>query len=154
MTALIDSFTSNTKEFHFMFEFNGWAVLRYHTHDTDSMKQEKQLYKLIHYISEIDTEEVVTFKSRNGLDSLLMSGLHNHRKNYVVGIFEKIAEIMPGSYGLLYIHDDEDQSKNQDNTNHFVVWKLVRGKLTEQQDHYLSPYIPTVEDPFDETRND
>ncbi|WP_230489909.1 Imm7 family immunity protein [Leptospira noguchii] len=34
-----------------------------------------------------------------------MSGLFNHRSVFVIDIFKRIAVIMPGSYGILYIHN-------------------------------------------------
>ncbi|WP_081756949.1 Imm7 family immunity protein [Gorillibacterium massiliense] len=137
-----------------MFQFNGWVVLRYHTHDNDQVKQENSIKMLTNYISKVDTEKLVFLRQRNGLDSLCISGIHNHRSEYVIELFQKIGEIMPGSYGLLYIQDDEDISKLHDNSNCFVVWKLVRGNLSREQDVYLSPVMPNVEDPFDENRND
>ena len=47
-----------------------------------------------------------------------------------------------GSYGLLYVHDDE----SKDDCNSFVVYKLARGKVERIADTLLSPFIPTVED--------
>ncbi|TJY40849.1 hypothetical protein E5161_17070 [Cohnella pontilimi] len=135
-----------------MYEFHGWAVLRYHTHDTDFEKQEAHLKILLNFIFDIDTEKVVSIKQRNGLDSFLISGLHNHKAEYVLEIFTRIAELMPGSYGLLYIHDNEEFTDEKNNK--FIVWKLARGQVIEQEDNYLSPYIPTVEDPYDKDRFD
>lgn len=47
-----------------------------------------------------------------------------------------------GSYGLLYVHDDEAKI----NSDVFVVYKLARGKVERTVDTLLSPFIPTVED--------
>ncbi|EKO16524.1 immunity 7 family protein [Leptospira kirschneri] len=55
-----------------------------------------------------------------------MSGLFNHRSALIIDIFKKISDIMPGSYGLLYIHDEEDDKNEIDHSNEFVVWKLAR----------------------------
>ncbi|KRF32213.1 hypothetical protein ASG93_04815 [Paenibacillus sp. Soil787] len=65
-----------------------------------------------------------------------------------------MSENLPGSYGLLYVHNDEDFKGEDDNSNNFIVWKLARGKLTQEKDNYLSPYIPVVEDEYDPSRND
>ncbi len=46
-----------------------------------------------------------------------------------------------GSYGLLYVHDDETKI----NSDVFVVYKLARGKFERIVDTFLSPLIPTVE---------
>src|SRR5215467_2984439 len=54
----------------------------------------------------------------------------------------------PGSYGLLYVWDDES---NQ-HPNEFRVFKLARGRVTEHSDVLLSPVIPALEDVWrDET---
>ena len=146
-----------------MYQFNGWIVLRYHTYEIDSERQDYGVSKFKHYIKDIDTENVTVFR-RNGLDSFMISGMHNHKQDYVVEIFEWVAEHLPGSYGLLYIWDDEDcygsYSRYQytdetiDNTNKFLVWKLAKGKLTQVDDPFLSPCIPTIEDEYDSSRKD
>ncbi|WP_255297566.1 Imm7 family immunity protein [Leptospira kirschneri] len=45
-----------------------------------------------------------------------------------------------GSYGLLYIHDEEDDKNEIDHSNEFVVWKLARGHLNQEKDPFLSPF--------------
>ena len=59
---------------------------------------------------------------------------------------------LTGSYGLLYVLDDEDY-QDGDYQNEFRVWRLVRGALEERSDPFLSPFIPTVEDPYDPARD-
>ena len=71
----------------------------------------------------------------------------------MVNLFQYIAKIAPGSYGLLYIRDDEDHLRGNDYENCFRVWRLCRGTLIELDDPFLSPAIPVVEDPYDENRN-
>ncbi len=83
-----------------------------------------------------------------------VAGQHNHRSEYIIELFQWVAENAPGSYGILYIRDDEDQSRDNDYSNCFRVWRLCRGQLTERDDPFLSPAIPTVEDPYDESRGD
>jgi len=61
----------------------------------------------------------------------------------IINLFKKIAEIAPGSYGLLYLHDDENRNGLD---NIFQVLVLSRGTVTWREDTFLSPYIPTVED--------
>ncbi|WP_207383576.1 Imm7 family immunity protein [Paenibacillus solani] len=64
--------------------------------------------KFTKYIAEIGNMKLSMLKRYNGQDSFLISGLHNHKSEYVINIFKWIAINLPGSYGLLYIHDDED----------------------------------------------
>lgn len=60
----------------------------------------------------------------------------------ILNIYYLIAKKAVGSYGLLYVHDDESET----DSNVFVVYKLARGKVERTVDTLLSPYIPTVED--------
>ncbi|MEU1326663.1 Imm7 family immunity protein [Streptomyces microflavus] len=58
--------------------------------------------------------------------------------------YEHVAEVAPGSYGLLHVRDDEDPGHE----NEVRVLRLVRGRITQHTETLLSPCIPTVEDPF------
>ena len=66
-----------------------------------------------------------------------------HRST-VIDLFAKVGELAPGSYGLLYLHDDEDPGHELD----FRIVRLVRGAVTEHVDRLLSPVIPTLEDEY------
>ncbi len=80
---------------------------------------------------------------------LFTHGLRNHRFDPVIDIFRWIAENLPDSYGLLYVHDDEDHRVSEpESDNCFRAWRLARGRLSEKDDPFLSPYIPTVEKPW------
>ena len=57
-------------------------------------------------------------------------------------LYNYIAEIAKGSYGLIYLHDDENPEKY----NQFQVYILARGQMRLSEDPFLSPLIPTVED--------
>ena len=74
-----------------------------------------------------------------------LAGLSNHRGSLeegLINIFREIGEKAPGSYGLLYISDDE----NPEFDNEFRVGRLVRRKFELVKDYHLSPRIPTIED--------
>ncbi len=85
------------------------------------------------------------------LHVLSIAGHRNHRYEPVIDLFRWLAVNGPGSYGLLYVWDDEDH-KHGDYQNLFRVWRLARGVLEERSDPFLSPPIPTVEDPYDPAR--
>ncbi len=136
-----------------MIQFHGWAVIRYHTHDTDRGLQDACWKQLSDYVDSIHNE-LIRLQRYNGCDSVIVAGMHNHRADYVFDLFQWIANNAMGAYGILYIHDDEDQSRTKDYSNVFRVWQLCRGDLTENDDPFLSPFVPTVEDPYDETRDD
>ena len=61
---------------------------------------------------------------------------------HIINLYNLVAEKAIGSYGLLYVYDDESKSDN----NRFVIYKLARGKIEKSADSLLSPCIPTVED--------
>lgn len=76
----------------------------------------------------------------------------NHRSSCVWDMIEWIAENGPGSYGLLYVHDDEDGPANtayqrgmNDFTNAFHVHRVANGKITELDDPFLSPIVSTID---------
>lgn len=136
-----------------MFEFHGWVSVSYHTHDTDTFKQDACWDALTAYVSDMPND-FVRLQRYNGCDSLTVAGQHNHRSEYVIDLFRWIAASAAGSYGLLYIRDDEDHGRGADYQNVFRVWRLCRGELIEMDDPFLSPAIPVVEDEWDESRDD
>ena len=138
-----------------MFQFHGWASIRYHTHDSDPVLQDKCWKKLKNHVDELNSQ-LVRLQRHNGCDSLLVAGQHNHRAGgkYIFELFQWVASNAPGSYGILYIADDEDVKRDADFSNEFRVWRLCRGQFIEESDPFLSPVIPTVEDVHDEARDD
>ena len=60
----------------------------------------------------------------------------------LLSFFEIVGKVAKGSYGLLYMHNNEDE----DNYNSFMVYRLARGKVKIYQDDLLSPVVPTIED--------
>ncbi|MDC7125804.1 MAG: Imm7 family immunity protein [Spirochaetales bacterium] len=133
-----------------MVEFHGWATIRYHTYDTDTDLQNQCWKKIEDHISSLPVPKMVHLQRYNGCDSLHIAGQHNHEAGYVIELFKWIAQDAPGSYGILYFQDDEDVKHE----NEFRVWRLCRGSLSENDDPFLSPYVPTVEDEHDESRGD
>ena len=132
-----------------MFEFHGWVHVSYDAYETCSELQDACIKALKH---EIDRHgyKLARLQRHNGCDSLMIAGQYNHRAEYVFELFRWIAEHAVGSYGLLYILDDEDSSSDRDFDNVFRVWVLRRGTFSEQPDPFLSPRTPTVEDAFDD----
>ena len=70
----------------------------------------------------------------------------NHHNPEVEELFEFLtyaAAKAPGSYGMFYMHDDEDRTGME---NDFQVFVIARGKIRREKDPFLSPFIPAVED--------
>ncbi len=64
----------------------------------------------------------------------------NHRSSFVWEMIQWIAENGGGSYGLIYVHDDEDQVGNmnygrgtEDFSNVFRVHRIANGVVTERR---------------------
>ena len=73
----------------------------------------------------------------NGMAQLHISGFINHRGSEgqpVIDTFERVGEIAPGSYGLMYFRDDEDPGGR---FNEFQVIVMRRGKTFTAADSFL-----------------
>jgi hypothetical protein len=132
-----------------MYEFHGWMTLRetYENRDTDEKVIESIVQEIKLHIKNINWKHgLIDIRPINVEIYLWMVGASNHKPSGIyspVDFYEYIAKVAPGSYGLLYVLDDEDMAN--DNYNNFKVYVLARGKLTERKDPFLSPFIPTVE---------
>ena len=61
----------------------------------------------------------------------------NHRGGTTTWpLIEFIANQSKGSYGLVFVHDDEDERAELS----FKVWRILDGKVTEHDDPFLSPF--------------
>lgn len=127
-----------------MVELHGWITLR----ETYKAVDEDNIEEIIKRIQEeIDKIEYPKLQIRaiNGEFFIDFSLYTNHLSGGVkdlIAFFETVGKIAEGSYGLLYLLNDEDK----ENCNHFVVHRLARGKVEIYRDKLLSPMIPTVED--------
>lgn len=131
-----------------MIAYHGWAVIR-ESYD-EGGENADQLGEILRSISNrISTNDVANefydLRCLNGEMHLSIQAAHNHRSDGIIHFFKWIAEIAVGSYGLLYVHDDEDLRPG--NENRFMVWRMKKGQVDEVEDRFLSPYFPTVEDP-------
>jgi hypothetical protein len=131
-----------------MVEYHGWITLR----DTSSHEEtnEDRLAVLAALVQqEIERRSaphrIIGMKTVNANYFVWFAGCTNHWSSDVDDLFELlkfIATQAPGSYGLLYLWDDEDRRHE----NEFRVWKLAKGTVSEQVDPFLSPCVPTIED--------
>jgi hypothetical protein len=140
-----------------VFEFHGWATVRADDRDDPDLdvlrrREEEAIGRLRTAMKAADDEFslIDLRRTSNGLIVLLAHGLRNHRYGPVVDLFRWVAAELPFSYGLLYVHDDEDMRGGSETGNVFRAWRLARGRFDELADPFLSPYIPTVEPPWSE----
>jgi hypothetical protein len=130
-----------------MFEYHGWAIVRDDTCGTDEARLGRIVEELRQTIDKFgDASGVTDVRWINGTCMLLFAGCPNHRHENVFALFPWLAQRAPGSYGLLYVWDDESREFE----NEFRVWRLLRGRVEEESDPFLSPCIPTIEERYDQ----
>ncbi|MER7934618.1 MULTISPECIES: Imm7 family immunity protein [unclassified Streptomyces] len=129
-----------------MFEYHGWITVRETAADDDDEARLRRVVgELELRIAQMDSPYLLDLRWMNGEPFVHLGGYSNHRSSPdVVELFEHVAVVAPGSYGLLHVRDDEDPGHE----NEVIVLRLVRGVVTQHTEALLSPCIPAVEDPF------
>lgn len=134
-----------------MIELHGWVTIRatYSTIYAEDLHEEKYDHMVVEKIK-LEIERLLWFKPKiramNGDYYSSFDLFCNHKSEDVKEIlmfFERIGKIAEGSYGLIYMYDDEDDIGKD---NQFQVWVLARGIVKKYDDTFLSPFIPKVED--------
>ena len=131
-----------------MYEYHGWITLVYSICEVED--EDEKLKIAVDYARDLIEQTlpkryINELKMVNGEYMISLAGLANHRgtlEESLIDFFKEIGEKAPGSYGLLYVSDDENPKFD----NEFRVGKLIRGNFEFVEDHYLSPRIPTIED--------
>ena len=136
-----------------IFEYHGWITLKGDSSidEDEDDKFDLQFREVLPLIEERLLQSVVSnglIDSRwvNGTKYVTLNGYHNHESKtteMLLDFYRYVAEKAIGSYGLLYIYDDEDL-RGED--NEFQVYVLAKGQIQKRKDPFLSPFIPTVED--------
>lgn len=127
-----------------MVELHSWITIR-KTYEV--CEDEDDIDEVIQNINQViqGLSIEVPVKVRNGEYYIEFSLYTNHFsadvKEYL-DFFSEIGKIAKGSYGLVYLRDDEDTTRY----NEFQIWRLVRGEVGRYEDEVLSPFVPTVED--------
>lgn len=130
-----------------MFELHGWVTLR----ETSSISfdEEENISLLVESIR-IEIAKLCWFKpeikAKNGeyfIEFTIFCNRINPQVLEVFKLYKKIGQIAKGSYGLIYLYNDEDTHGKE---NMFQVFSMVRGVVDEKRDPFLSPIIPTLED--------
>jgi len=137
-----------------VFEFHGWAVIRSRINldDPRRTEDERRIFnELQRELRLYDRpEHFWLYETVNELLSITCTGLRNHHKDWVVDFFRFLATRAPGSYGLLFVQDEEDHRDGY--ADAFRVFRLARGELRELDDPFLSPRVPIIEPGYDPSR--
>jgi hypothetical protein len=130
-----------------MIETHGWLSIALSTDGEGEYSIINDIKPLLSIVSSICSEQnVIDIRPLNGRYYITITNHPNHKGvefDRVMMLIEYVATNYTGSYGLVYIRDDEDANGND---NEFVVYKLIRGKIIKEKDHYLSPCNPVIED--------
>lgn len=135
-----------------MYEFHGWAAVRYHTHDTDEAKQAAAWKRVVERLRALEEETGIRAAAGFTDDEVIAwHGLQSHKgADWPLALLRLIGEEAPGSYGLLFTRDFVE--KDPDARNRFRVFALRRGCVDEEADPFLSPFQPRCEDAYDPDR--
>lgn len=129
-----------------MFEYHGWITLRSIAEAVDD-EPPLRLAEIQSRVNELAGYALMDLRPMNGQYFIHFGGFPNHRGTHgpaLLDLLTEIGRIASGSYGLMYLHDDEDPHHG----GNFRVLRLVRGTVTERPDLLLSPVIPTLEDEY------
>ena len=129
-----------------MLELHGWVVIR-DTPDYEDKLMKEIIEKIVRELRTYDLdEEHMILKVMNGEYFININAVSNRETQEISDIkriFEYIGRISTGSYGIMYLRNDEDiNGKN----NEFEVYILSRGNVRIEQDNFLSPCVPIIED--------
>ena len=97
---------------------------------------------------DVNAFENAKFVELNGDWFFVAHGNYNHASAFkpMRDILEKLIVKAPGSYGLFYILDDEDEVVRFRDVYRVLI--IRRGVIIEGVDTFLSPLTPVVQDPF------
>ena len=126
-------------------ELHGWVTIR-ETYKV-TFEEDKENTFIDNIKKEIENLSYFKpqIKALNGewfLEFTLFANRKNPETEEVFQLYNRIGELAEGSYGLIYLYDDEVKGKG----NQFQVFSLSKGSIKEFSDSYLSPVIPTIEE--------
>ncbi len=131
-----------------MLELHGWLTVypTYEDEDKHPEIKEQAVYQNVeNLLAQCGIEQMKRLKALDGswyIDVSYFSNRPDSESDKIINTFKKIAEVAPGSYGLIYVLDDEDT----ENSNNFKVLVIKRGKYSWQKDILLSPCMPELYD--------
>lgn len=134
-----------------MIELHGWLtiVATYLDEDKHPEIDEEQIYSDALKAAAQCTlpEKYVSLNCINGTYFLNVACCPNHyaaEVDEIIALFKKISSIASGSYGVIYLLNDEEP----EHWNEFQVMVFKRGRCEVVRDNLLSPCIPVLEDGY------
>lgn len=128
-----------------MIELHGWLSVS-ETYNNEDYHTKEELDAIMLKVHRIVKESDCDINSQylNGtlfLHTLICSNHRTPQIDMVIDTYKLITETATGSYGMIYIRDDEDNI----HYNEFQVYIYKKGKCYYRVDNELSPCIPEIE---------
>lgn len=129
-----------------MVELHGWLSV-FETYEDEDLLPQAEIESITQKVKNIilKTDCGIELQYMNGFSFISTLFCSNHRTKEVDDIIEtykSIAEIATGSYGIIYVRDDEDEV----HYNEFQIYTFRKGSCTYKADADFSPCIPVIED--------
>ena len=129
-----------------MLELHGWLTISETYKDEDKYTNEtlEDIMRPVNRIIE-NSGTQLTLQYMNGTPFLTALLYANHRTketDTIIDTYKSIAQTATGSYGIIYLRDDEDTR----HYNEFQIFIFKKGECIYKTDDVFSPCIPTIED--------
>ena len=128
-----------------MFEWHGWAVVVAsaaadddEVSDARGRRIQEEALALLESVPAV-ANEVLDWRHVNGQLHVWLAGAHNHPDSSAQDLFESLARVATGSYGVMYSHDHDSESG-------WTRRIMRRGQVLLRTDADLSPHVGKVED--------
>ena len=124
-----------------MVELHGWVTIQESCRIDDEEESIEQIVrKLKEQISGMSggCGDILDIRYCNGEPFLTITMFKNRINREVEEVFELleyVCKTVPGSYGMIYMYDDESVKMSDE----FQVFVIRKGKIYPERDRYLSP---------------
>ena len=129
-----------------MVELHGWLCIRACAGDEDQLpagEEAEAMQRALALLQASPRKNDLHYQNGTPYLQTLLDANHRGREaDEIVQLYREIAAIASGSYGMIYLHDDEDVK----HFNSFVVYLFRRGHCGMHIDPYFTPCIPVIED--------
>ena len=126
-----------------MIELHGWLSV-WETYEDEDLLSQDELDKIMQKVKDIVWQSGVELRYVNGVPFVNTLIYSNHRTaeiDQVIEAYKNISKTAAGSYGMIYLCDDEDA----EHYNEFEIYVFKKGACTRKIDKDFSPCIPKIE---------
>lgn len=129
-----------------MVELHGWLSI-WETYEDEDLLPPEEIDEITRKVKEIisDSNCGIELKYINGtpfVNTLICSNHRTPEVDDVIEVYKSISKTATGSYGVIYLRDDEDTV----HFNEFQIYVFKKGTCSQRADEDFSPCIPTIEE--------